>query len=69
MNVPTPLTRLFTSVVDTCDQLARLGERAFERSDQRDDPVHAVTDIGPFRNAAAGLIVWVELKGRPDDAD
>ena len=68
MNVPTPLTRLFTSVADTCDHFGRLGKRAFERSDQHDDPVNAVAYIGPFRNAAADLIVWLEIKRRSDDA-
>lgn len=68
MDIPTPLTRLYTSVAATCDQIGRLGKRAFERSDQRDEPVNAVEYVGPFRNAAADLIVWLEIKGRPDDA-
>lgn len=69
MNLPTPLTHLSSAVADACDQLGRMGKRAFERAGERDEPVDAVEYVGPFRDAAANLIVWLEIKGRSADAD
>lgn len=68
MSGQSPLADLLLAIKGASGQLSRNGERLFEPADDRDDPIDAVEYVGPFRSAAADLIVWLELKGRPDDA-
>lgn len=63
-----PLVDLSLAIVDASGQLRRDGERSLDPTDETDDPIDAVEDVGSFRNAAAGLIVWLEIKGRSNDA-
>jgi hypothetical protein len=68
MSGQSPLADLLLAIKGASGKLSRNGERLFEPADDRDDPIDAVEYVGPFRSAAADLIVWLELKGRPDDA-
>ena len=63
-----PLVALLLAISDASERLSRNGDRFFEPAEDRDDPIDAVEYVGRFRNAAADLIVWLEIKGRPDDA-
>jgi len=63
-----PLVDLLLAISDASGRLDRRGERLFEPTDQRDEPIDAVEYVGPFRNAAADLVVWLEIQGRSEDA-
>lgn len=69
MSGQSPLADLLLAIKDASERLSRNGERLFEPADDRDEPIDAVEYVGPFRNAAANLIVWLEIKGRSADAD
>ena len=64
-----PLVALLLAISDASERLSRNGGRLLEPADERDDPIDAVEYVEPFRNAAADLIVWLEIKGRSGDAD
>lgn len=68
MSGQSPLADLLLAIKDASGQLSRNGERLFEPADDRDEPIDAVEYVGPFRNAAADLIVWLEVKGRSREA-
>lgn len=63
-----PLVDLILAIKDASERLSRNGEQLFEPADDRDEPIDAVEYVGPFRNAAADLIVWLEVKGRSQEA-
>lgn len=65
----TPLTELLLAISDTGDRLNRLGDRLFGPMDEHTDPVSATEYVGQFRHSAADVIVWLEMKGRSEDAD
>lgn len=63
-----PIVDLSVVISDASDQLNYHGERLFEPSAERDEPIDAAEFVGQFRRAAADLIVWLEMKDRPDEA-
>jgi len=63
-----PLVDLLLAISDASDRLNRHGERLFEPSDERVEPIDASEFVEPFRTAAADLIVWLEIKGRSEAA-
>lgn len=64
-----PLVDLLLAISEASDRLDRRGEWLFAPTDERDDPIDAFDYVGPYQDAAADLIVWLEIRGRSDDAD
>lgn len=64
-----PIIELLVAISDVGDRLGRMGDRLFQPTSQIDAPGGAVELIERFRRAAADLIVWLEMRGRPDDAN
>ncbi|MBX3322456.1 MAG: hypothetical protein KF757_05645 [Phycisphaeraceae bacterium] len=64
-----PIIHLLLAISDADDELGRFGDQLFEPTRQVDAPGGAVELTERFRAAAADLIVWLEMRGRPDDAN
>lgn len=64
-----PLTQLVRELTDWISILRRVGlRRRGEGPDDPDRDVGASAELGPFREPAKAIIIWLELRGRDADA-
>jgi len=65
---PSPLARYFRQLAERRDSLRLQGRRAFETGDENNEPVSAGELFDDLRAGAADLQVWLEMRGRSEDA-